>query len=44
MAAGNQATDGIVCRPVIMEPIAARSTAMRATSAPIVVPMISASA
>jgi len=40
----NHTTDGIVWSPVIMEPMPARSTLLRATSAPIVVPMTSASA
>ena len=31
IAAGNHAIDGIVWRPVIIEPTAARSTGMRAT-------------
>ena len=34
MASGNQAIVGIVCRPVISEPIAARSTLTRATATP----------
>ena len=38
-AAGNHATEGMVCSPVIIDPIAARSTLLRATSAPIVAPM-----
>ena len=33
IASGNQAIDGIVCRPVISEPTAARSDARRATTA-----------
>ena len=41
-ASGNQATDGMVCKPVIMDPIAARSTGMRATAAPMATPMTSA--
>ena len=32
IASGNQAIDGIVCRPVIIEPMPARSTRLRATS------------
>ena len=36
MASGNQATDGMVCRPVISEPTAARSTRDRETARPIV--------
>ena len=44
IAGGNHAIDGIVCKPVIIEPMAARSTLLRATSAPTVVPMIRANA
>ena len=32
IASGNQAIDGIVCRPVISEPTAARSGLIRDTS------------
>ena len=41
-ANGNQATEGMVWRPVIMDPMAARSTGMRATAAPMTTPMASA--
>ena len=34
MANGNQAIDGIVCSPVMIEPTAARSGGIRATTAP----------
>ena len=44
IASGNHATDGIVCSPVISEPIADRSTRLRATSAPTIVPITSANA
>ena len=44
MASGNQAIDGIVCRPVIIEPTAARRSWLRATSAPSTTPMTSAMA
>ena len=40
MASGTQATEGIVCSPVIIEPIAARSTFERATAMPTTPPMI----
>jgi hypothetical protein len=39
MAAGNHATDGIVCSPVIIEPTAARSTGIRETNAPTTLPI-----
>mgnify|MGYP000899217394 CR=1 FL=1 len=39
IASGYHATDGMVCSPVIIEPMAARSTGMRATAAPIATPM-----
>ena len=39
IASGTHATDGIVCRPVIIEPIAARSTLTRATAMPTTPPM-----
>ena len=39
IASGTHATDGIVCRPVIIEPIAARSTFTRATPMPTIVPI-----
>ena len=39
IASGTHATDGIVCRPVIIEPIAARSTLTRATAMPTTAPM-----
>ena len=38
-ASGYHATDGMVCSPVIIEPIAARSTGMRATAAPMATPI-----
>jgi len=44
IASGNQATEGIVCNPVIIEPIADRSTRLRATSAPMIVPITRANA
>ena len=43
MASGNQAIDGIVCRPVISEPTAARSERNRDTSRPTTEPMTTAS-
>ena len=43
IASGTHATDGIVCRPVIIEPIAARSTLTRATAMPTTPPMSMAS-
>src|SRR5215831_5855383 len=42
IANGNQASDGIVCRPVISEPTAARSGRILDTSAPKTVPITSA--
>ena len=39
IASGTHATDGIVCSPVIIEPIAARSTLTRATAMPTAPPM-----
>ncbi len=42
MASGNQAIDGMVCRPVISDPIAARRIAKRLTSAPTPTPMTTA--
>ena len=39
IASGTHATDGIVCSPVIIEPIAARSTSTRATAMPTTPPM-----
>ena len=44
IANGNQAIDGIVCSPVISEPTAARSGAIRETSAPTTAPISTASA
>ncbi len=44
MASGNQAIDGIVCRPVISEPIADRSTRDRDTASPRAVPITIATA
>src|SRR5688500_2723293 len=44
MASGNHMIDGIVCRPVISEPMAARSGAKRETAAPMIVPISTASA
>jgi hypothetical protein len=44
IASGNHATEGMVCSPVIIEPMADRSTRFRATSAPMIVPMTSANA
>ena len=44
IANGNQAIDGMVCRPLMIEPTAARSGGILETTAPIAVPMISASA
>ena len=44
IANGIQAADGIVCRPVISEPTAARSGGMRATRRPTTVPMTRARA
>ena len=44
IANGTQATDGIVCRPVMIEPTAARSGGIRATSTPTTEPMTSATA
>src|SRR5262245_25958669 len=41
-ASGNQAIDGIVCRPVIIEPTAVRSTLNRDTSTPMAVPTTTA--
>ena len=38
MASGNHAMDGIVCSPVISEPIASRRTRTRATATPMTVP------
>jgi hypothetical protein len=38
IAHGTHATDGIVCRPVMSEPTAARSTRTRATARPRTVP------
>jgi len=42
MANGAQATEGIVCSPVMIEPTAARSGGIRATSRPTSEPMIMA--
>ncbi len=39
MPSGTHATDGIVCSPVIMDPIAARSTGTRATASPTTPPI-----
>ena len=39
IASGTHATDGIVCKPVIIEPIAARSSLTRATAMPTAPPM-----
>ena len=44
IASGNQAIDGIVCRPVISEPMAARSTRNRDTARPMAVPITTANA
>src|SRR5215467_1645685 len=44
IANGNQAIDGIVCRAVISEPVAARSGLIRDTRAPITAPMSTDSA
>ena len=44
IANGNQAIDGIVCSPVMIEPTAARSGGIRATSSPTTEPMTRASA
>ena len=43
IASGNQAMDGMVWRPVMSEPMAARSTANLETSAPTTTPMATAS-
>ena len=42
IASGVHATDGIVCRPVIIEPIARRTTLNRAVTTPTAVPMTAA--
>ena len=42
IANGAQATEGIVCNPVMIDPKAARSGGMRATSSPTTEPMIRA--
>ncbi len=42
IASGNHAIDGMVCRPVISDPIAARMMANRETSAPTPTPMMTA--
>ena len=42
IAKGNQAIDGMVCRPVSIEPIAERSTREAETAIPTVVPITSA--
>ena len=42
IANGNQAIDGMVCSPVMIEPTAARSGLIRDTSAPTSEPMTSA--
>ncbi len=39
IASGNHAIDGMVCRPVIIEPTAERSTRLVTTTAPMTVPM-----
>src|SRR5215467_16345647 len=44
IANGNQAIDGIVCRAVISEPVAARSGLIRDTSAPVTAPISTDSA
>ena len=44
MANGIHAADGSVCRPVISEPIAARTGGTRATSRPTTLPMTRATA
>ncbi len=44
IASGNHATDGMVCSPVISEPTADRSTRLRATRAPTIVPITRANA
>ena len=42
MANGNQAIDGIVCSPVISDPIAARNGRILETRAPMTAPMSTA--
>src|SRR3954452_19736579 len=44
IASGNHAIDGMVCRPVMSDPMAARRMANRATSAPTTTPITIASA
>ena len=44
IANGAHATDGMVVRPVMIEPTAARSGGIRATSSPTTEPMTSAAA
>ena len=44
IANGNQAMDGIVCSPVMIEPTAARSGGIRDTTAPTTTPTRIASA
>ncbi len=39
IASGYHATDGMVCSPVIIDPIAARRIGIRATAAPSITPM-----
>ncbi len=43
MARGNQAIDGMVCKPVISEPMAVRSTLKRVTARPMAEPISTAS-
>jgi hypothetical protein len=43
-ARGNHSTEGIVCIPVMSEPIPARSTGTRATAVPTTVPITTAMA
>ena len=44
MARGNQAIDGMVCRPVMSDPTALRNSLTRATAMPISEPMTRARA
>ena len=44
IASGNQAIDGIVCRPVISEPMAIRRMRLRETWSPMIPPISSAAA
>ena len=43
IANGNQAIDGMVCSPLMIDPVAARSGGIRDTMAPMSEPMIMAS-